>query len=484
MSTEGGWGTTGGPDPAQRRPQPAPLPTTMSREVAPADEDDLDHDHDVDVDVDVVAEEDVWAPVRMRPLPVTGERPAQPAPVRPAGFQVDRRPSRSSQGPWPVAALVGIGVGCALLAIALVVAFQALGDEQAQSEPAASTVPDAAEVAAPSIDAPAALPISAPETGPYVRLDWDGQLLVVSGRVPDEQLSSALTDAAEAAYSRERVQSQVQVDPTLGQAPPWLASSVAVIPQLHLMSEVTAIVTEGRVLVTGRARAADDVTYVDRLLSEASGLPVDIRGVEISSLRAAIWFFEREGDGVTLTGGLPTEELRAGFVASAAARYGQENVIDASTVEPTAETALWMFEPDRMLDAFDGFADVDLQFGGEQFRFQLAGGPSFDPGSDEVSPELAVALEYLATTMLREPTMSMVITGHTDATGPDELNLALSEDRAAAAAASVIDAGVDPERVRSVGLGAAQPVASNDTDDGRERNRRIELVMTREPLGY
>jgi outer membrane protein OmpA-like peptidoglycan-associated protein len=75
------------------------------------------------------------------------------------------------------------------------------------------------------------------------------------------------------------------------------------------------------------------------------------------------------------------------------------------------------------------------------------------------------------------PTARLRITGHTDAEGDPDYNLALSEQRAAAVAEHLAGLGVARERLVVVGAGASQPVADNGTAYGRERNRRIDIEL-------
>jgi outer membrane protein OmpA-like peptidoglycan-associated protein len=72
----------------------------------------------------------------------------------------------------------------------------------------------------------------------------------------------------------------------------------------------------------------------------------------------------------------------------------------------------------------------------------------------------------------------VVIEGHTDSRGSDEYNDALSERRADAVAAALVRRGVSPDSVTSVGRGKAYPVASNATPEGRQQNRRVEIVFS------
>jgi outer membrane protein OmpA-like peptidoglycan-associated protein len=70
-----------------------------------------------------------------------------------------------------------------------------------------------------------------------------------------------------------------------------------------------------------------------------------------------------------------------------------------------------------------------------------------------------------------------MIVGHTDAQGDDAYNQRLSERRAASAAAYLTQQGVPGARVRTVGRGETEPVAANDSETGRQQNRRVEVAL-------
>jgi OOP family OmpA-OmpF porin len=78
---------------------------------------------------------------------------------------------------------------------------------------------------------------------------------------------------------------------------------------------------------------------------------------------------------------------------------------------------------------------------------------------------------------MRCPTARIEIAGHTDAAGEDGFNQALSEKRAQAVLDYLVKAGLPADRFTAVGYGSTQPVAANDSNEGKAQNRRIEFVV-------
>jgi outer membrane protein OmpA-like peptidoglycan-associated protein len=104
-------------------------------------------------------------------------------------------------------------------------------------------------------------------------------------------------------------------------------------------------------------------------------------------------------------------------------------------------------------------------------------GIHFDTGKAEVKPESTAALKEIATLLQREPALKLLVVGHTDSTGDYAANLGLSDRRAAAVIAALTTShGVAPTRLKAAGAGMMAPVAPNETDAGRAKNRRVELV--------
>jgi VWFA-related protein len=101
----------------------------------------------------------------------------------------------------------------------------------------------------------------------------------------------------------------------------------------------------------------------------------------------------------------------------------------------------------------------------------------FDYKKAEVRPESAPMLDAIAGALLNAPRIKIEVRGHTDNIGGEEFNQRLSELRASAVVQALVERGVKAERLRSKGLGLSQPVANNDTEDDRQKNRRTEFAI-------
>jgi outer membrane protein OmpA-like peptidoglycan-associated protein len=102
----------------------------------------------------------------------------------------------------------------------------------------------------------------------------------------------------------------------------------------------------------------------------------------------------------------------------------------------------------------------------------------FDTDKDVVKPESKATLEEVAKLLAANPSLRLRVVGHTDNQGKADYNLDLSRRRAASVVRELTGKlGVDAARLDSFGCGLYAPVASNETEDGRAKNRRVELVQ-------
>ena len=107
----------------------------------------------------------------------------------------------------------------------------------------------------------------------------------------------------------------------------------------------------------------------------------------------------------------------------------------------------------------------------------------FDFNKYTLKPGAREKLAKVAGILLAYPGLKVQLEGHTDSVGTDEYNLKLSDQRAGAVREYLLSQSVPTTNLTAVGLGKASPVASNDTAAGRQQNRRVEMVVSGEPIG-
>jgi OmpA-OmpF porin, OOP family len=101
----------------------------------------------------------------------------------------------------------------------------------------------------------------------------------------------------------------------------------------------------------------------------------------------------------------------------------------------------------------------------------------FDSGKASIKPESTQALSEIAKLLKSDPALKLHVVGHTDNTGTVEGNITLSQERANAVQQALCrDYGIAQARLRTFGCALFAPVASNDSEEGRAKNRRVELV--------
>jgi len=101
----------------------------------------------------------------------------------------------------------------------------------------------------------------------------------------------------------------------------------------------------------------------------------------------------------------------------------------------------------------------------------------FDTGKADLKAESKPALDQIAELLKERPDLSIYVVGHTDSDGNLDLNMGLSKDRANSVVQELVSVyEIDSSRVKPYGVGPLSPVESNDTDQGKSKNRRVELV--------
>ena len=114
---------------------------------------------------------------------------------------------------------------------------------------------------------------------------------------------------------------------------------------------------------------------------------------------------------------------------------------------------------------------------GEGIKITFESGILFDVNSSTLRPEARENIKNLSEVLNKYPDTNILIEGDTDNTGTAEYNQKLSERRAQAVADYQKMMGVAPSRIGTVGLGESNPIASNETEYGRQQNRRVEIAI-------
>jgi outer membrane protein OmpA-like peptidoglycan-associated protein len=114
---------------------------------------------------------------------------------------------------------------------------------------------------------------------------------------------------------------------------------------------------------------------------------------------------------------------------------------------------------------------------GEGIKITFGGGILFDFDRADLRPEAQAELTKLGRILNKYDDTNVMVEGHTDATGSDQYNMDLSVRRASSVGTYLAAQNVTRDRLSAVGFGELKPIASNDTDDGRQQNRRVEVAI-------
>lgn len=114
---------------------------------------------------------------------------------------------------------------------------------------------------------------------------------------------------------------------------------------------------------------------------------------------------------------------------------------------------------------------------GEGIKITFDSGLLFDVDKSDLQPAARVNIENLAKILKKYPDTNILVEGDTDNSGSDDYNLKLSDRRAQAVANYLMSFGVAGQRISTVGLGESNQIASNDTEYGRQQNRRVEVAI-------
>jgi OOP family OmpA-OmpF porin len=366
-----------------------------------------------------------------------------------------------------------------------------------------------------------------PEAKPFV---WSAERDVVrvtlGGSSPLPTTKGKLLETARAGLGGVEVVDQMKL--SRGAPARFDNAALLLVDQIGKLKDGKITISDDKVSLSGMAR---DLGGREAIAAALKNLPEGF-SVAANEIKAPPYVFQAYKDPVavtlTLTGYVPDSNVQAALATTAGRKFFSEKVVDNLKVSVGAPTGFsnavvpalgalsrlstgTLVVSDREVklsgDALYDAAAAQIRAGlgkdfpqGWQFKADISVKPAaapvdatvcqqllsellakgrirFESGRATIEPDSAGLLDRLVETALRCPTVNIEIAGHTDGDGEDGFNQALSEKRAQAVADYLAKAGLPAGRFTAVGYGSTQPVASNDTDEGKAQNRRIDFVV-------
>ena len=358
---------------------------------------------------------------------------------------------------------------------------------------------------------------------PSLTLRTDRGSFALTGSVADEVTVQALTAAALAGYGENRVSVDIEIAAdTL--SPRWLSDPFPIFAAIGPL-ELGIDIYDKTMRVTGAVEDEATRTEVMSAIGDHVGTALTlVDRVIIVPPQEAVFSVQANGGSVTLRGTLPSQGEVNNIRAVAEKIYGVDSVATWLTVDPVAPAVPYLTETKAFFQSFEGrtleFIDTGDQLilrgevPSEEIRVAIGDaltaavdprgltndlvvveldastqavidainalvGPSvkFGTGSTTLGNSDRAKLDEVATILEDNPDLRVVIEGHTDNGGAALDNQRLSEDRALAVFGYLVEVGVNPDRLSSVGFGEERPIATNNTSSGRAQNRRIEFKV-------
>ena len=366
-----------------------------------------------------------------------------------------------------------------------------------------------------------------PEAKPFVwSAERDVAKVTLGGNSPLPASKAKLVEAARASVGGVEVVDQMH----LARGAPLRFDNAALLllDQIGKLKDGKLTISDTKVSLSGMAR---DLGGREAIAAALQNLPEDF-SIAANEIKAPPYVFQAYKDPVTmsltLTGYVPDNKVHAAIATAAGRKFFSQKMVDnlkasigapwgfVSAVVP-ALGALSRLSTGTLVvtdrevkisgDALYEAAMAQIRAGlakdfpqGWQLKAELSVKPAaapvdptvcqqllsellekgqirFEPGRAVIDPDSAGLLDRLVETTLRCPTSKIEIAGHTDADGEDAFNQALSEKRAQAVADYLVKAGLSADRFAAIGYGSSQPVATNDTDEGKAQNRRIDFLV-------
>lgn len=167
----------------------------------------------------------------------------------------------------------------------------------------------------------------------------------------------------------------------------------------------------------------------------------------------------------------------AGAVIGGIASGSARGAIMGAAIGGAAGAAIGGIMDSQAEDLQDKLPNAVVQRVGEGIHITFDSGILFDVNGAALRPAAQGNLRDLVASLEDYEGTDVMVVGHTDSTGEAAYNQGLSERRADAARTFLVGAGLETDRVTAVGMGETEPIDSNDTDAGRQENRRVEVAI-------
>ncbi|MBI3701685.1 MAG: OmpA family protein [Afipia sp.] len=366
-----------------------------------------------------------------------------------------------------------------------------------------------------------------PAAKPFIWLaERDVVRVTLYGNAPLPAIKARLLESARAMAGSTEVVDRSGM--ARGAPPKFDAAATLLLDQVGKLKEGKVWLSDTTVNLNGMAR---ELGYREAILAALKNLPEGYTIGE-NAIRAPPYVFNANKDPVantvTLGGYVPDNNVHAAIVAAVGRKFFNEKVVDnlkASAGAPqgfqqaaiqalgalsrVSTGSLSLSDKDVKVSG-DALFDVAAQqirdgLGGElpqgwKFTPDISVRPSasavdatvcqqlfsellgkarirFESGKAAIDQDSRGLLDRLIATALRCPSANIEVAGHTDSDGDSAANMSLSEKRAQAVADYLVQAGLPNTRLKAVGYGSTKPIASNDSDEDKAKNRRIDFVV-------
>jgi len=296
----------------------------------------------------------------------------------------------------------------------------------------------------------------------------------LAGLLPSPEIVASIDSVARLIYAP-----LVDGLPTVGEtaAGSWFGGAARAVAVLPIVPEAELVVTGEHAVLRGSAPTAARRAKLAAAVAAALGPEVELEDrVTMNGLRPPTFHAEAPGDGTfTISGTVPSRDIAAALHDAAARAFGEGRVVDRIVIDRAVDASFSLYRLPFVIPQLAAIPQWTLDIDDDVITGSLRGGATFPSGSAELSPQLRGLLDVAAGILARNPTLGIVIAGHTDSIGSKAANQALSERRAGNAKAYLVAAGIDERRIMAVGYGEEHPIATNRTREGRARNRRVEF---------